>query len=133
MPKHKTVKKWVATLDTGFGDKPPEVRTAEWEVIETPKQFRLVKANSRMLAPPESRQYRLVLKACGYRTTINKERSDCPLHDTEKAALVALHRYYVRQLDNAKARLRSATADEDIVAHYLEQKYAHSDESNSTG
>jgi hypothetical protein len=79
------------------------------------------------MSDDEGRAYRLALKACGYRTTINKVRSDCPLHDTEKAALVALHRYYVRQLDNARAKVRTATTMEDIVAKHLEEHCEGSD------
>lgn len=130
MSKHnKPVKKWVAVLRDDWRGKNPNlytVVTAEVDVIETKKQFRLLGGPMRMMPDDEARAYRVALEACGYRTHISKSDS-CPLHDTEKAALVALDRYYERQLDNARAKVRTVATQYHVVSQHVEQKYANSD------
>jgi len=99
--KHKTVTRWVARLDTPFkGAK--TLQTLAIEVTETAKQYRLIK--------DDSAEFRSALKACGYRTVINKS-SDCPLFETEADALATLRAYHERQVSLAESRLRAARAN----------------------
>lgn len=109
MAKHKEAFMWVAVLDQ-YAD-PPCVRTALVRVVETAKQFRLVKE--------DRKEFRLGIEACGHCTHINKSQGRMPLHETERAALIALRRYHEQRVQGATTRLRNEQRDLDLVLRKL--------------
>lgn len=93
MSKHRRVTKWVAHLYEPWDHGSKEVQSFQVEVIETPKQYRLV--------DDDEKAYRRAYKACGWRRVLNKGDSMCPIFDTEGEALNALDTYWVHKERNA--------------------------------
>lgn len=111
MAKHKEITMWVAVLDQGWGSDTPTVRTAKVRVVETDKQYRLVKDGSK--------EFRLALQACGYRTHINKS-SDCKLFPTEAVALRDLQSRVDRYTRVQMSKAARAARDAELVKRYIE-------------
>lgn len=111
MAKHKEITRWVAVLDYGWGADIPTIRTAEVRVVETDKQYRLVKDGSK--------EFSLALQACGYRTHINKE-SGCKLFPTEAVALRDLQSRVDRDTRIQMSKAARAARDAELVKRYIE-------------
>ena len=118
MSKHKTVKKWVAYLDSCCGTEEPKVKCFPVQVTETAKQYRLPTEDGRCHNP----EYREAYKACGWKSTINKENNDC-LFDTKQEAIMSLLTKYLKSSERARIKYNRARIDCDKVRAAYDELY----------
>ena len=107
MSKHRTVERWVAYLDSYCGTEEPKVKCFPVQVIETKRQYRLLREDDGY-----NTETREAHKACGWKSTINKETNDC-LFDTKRAAIVSLLRKYLKRSESARITYNRARIDCD--------------------
>ena len=114
MSKHKTVKMWVAQIDTGWIKDPARVACTQVEVVETPKQYRIE-------GPSDDPDVSLAIRGCGYKRHVNKA-SNTSLYGTRGEALRALDAYLIVQEQRAKRCHDVAAENLFLITEALENE-----------
>jgi hypothetical protein len=101
-PKRKEVTRYVAGLQVNMGDRPDEVVVTPYTLIETPKQFRLKKE--------DSKEFRTAARLLTWAYfPKDSEHHMSKLHETPQAALLHYYRHLLQKQGNALAQLKHNT------------------------